>query len=483
MPNFYNYFNESDIDAYSLENYVTAQFPRSPTELWNMEAEIQAASAKFADQVTSSKIKQLHEDGQFVKDAVNNARQNSADPLINKGWKTVSILLMGGMKVIIHTPYLRKNWKKITGRTRRKRGKSGSGIYPVLQAIGIKDRVSPATRDEIALLTVQAASYQEAIQMLARRGISCSTSTLERIATATAQADISLRDIALSSAMDIAVPADGPLAGKRVRIGIDGGRTRTRKNKKGRKTKKGRHRFETPWREPRILVIDLLDEAGGYDSIKLPLYDVLIDDADATFYLLIGYLRLLGAAHAEVVEFISDGAEWIWDRVDQMRIQAEIPETKFIKILDFYHASEHLSEAVELCKNLSSKERKKLYKKLRHILRHKPKGIEIVIEKLKQMGEKHQLGEDMISALKYFEKHIKHMAYANYVDMKLPIGSGQVESAVRRVINLRFKAPGTFWNEKTAEKLMHLRAFFKVGRWNELMQRLLTERFLIPYFG
>jgi hypothetical protein len=33
--------------------------------------------------------------------------------------------------------------------------------------------------------------------------------------------------------------------------------------------------------------------------------------------------------------------------------------------------------------------------------------------------------------------------------MKLPVGSGQVESAVRRVVNLRFKAPGSFWKEAT----------------------------------
>jgi hypothetical protein len=46
---------------------------------------------------------------------------------------------------------------------------------------------------------------------------------------------------------------------------------------------------------------------------------------------------------------------------------------------------------------------------------------------LKQIGKKHQLGEDMISALKDFEKHIKHMAYANSVDMKLPIGFGQAD--------------------------------------------------------
>jgi len=43
----------------------------------------------------------------------------------------------------------------------------------------------------------------------------------------------------------------------------------------------------------------------------LPLYDALIGDAEATWALVIGYLRLLGAAHAEVVECIADGAEWI----------------------------------------------------------------------------------------------------------------------------------------------------------------------------
>jgi hypothetical protein len=45
----------------------------------------------------------------------------------------------------------------------------------------------------------------------------------------------------------------------------------------------------------------------------------------------------------------------------------------------------------------------------------------------------------------------------------LSIGSGQVESAVRRVINLRFKAPGSFWTETTVSGLMHLRAACKAG--------------------
>jgi hypothetical protein len=115
-----------------------------------------------------------------------------------------------------------------------------------------------------------------------------------------------------------------------------------------------------------VIVIDVLDDEGKTDALRLPLYDVVIDDADATFSLIVGYLRLLGAAYAQQVEFISDGADWIWERVDRLVSQAEIPQEKLVLVLDFYHASEHLWEAVCLCPGLSKKERTKLYKKLRH---------------------------------------------------------------------------------------------------------------------
>ena len=348
--------------------------------------------------------------------------------------------------------------------------------------MGISDGVSPATRSEIALHTIQAGSYQEAIQMLERKGLKIGTSTLERIASATAYSDISLRDAALSSAMDLPISPDAPLAGKRIRASIDGGRTRTRKKKKGRKTNKGRHGFETAWKEPRILVIDLINENGTYDSLRFPLYDVLIADADACFNLLIGYLRFLGAAHCEIFEFVSDGAEWIWNRVDQMLVQAEIPISKAFLILDFYHASEHLFGAVELCKSLSKKERDQLYMKLRHTLRHDPNGVSQVIEHLQGMAITRR-GKKMKEAIRYFQNHTDHMEYAHLDDMNLPIGSGQVESAVRRVINLRFKSNGTFWKEETAERLMHLRAQFKTGRWEELMCRVLTKEFKMPSFS
>jgi len=80
---------------------------------------------------------------------------------------------------------------------------------------------------------------------------------------------------------------------------------RTRRTHRGRKTAKGRHGFAVPWREPRVLVLDILDEHGQPERLRLPLYDVLIGNAEAIWALVIGYLRLLGAAYADVVEFIA----------------------------------------------------------------------------------------------------------------------------------------------------------------------------------
>jgi hypothetical protein len=277
------------------------------------------------------------------------------------------------------------------------------------------------------------------------------------------------------------VAVDGPLCGKRVRVSTDGGRVRTRKARRGRKTAKGRQAFSTPWREPRVIVIDVLDDEGQSDPLRLPLYDVLVDDADATFSLIVGYLRLLGAAYAQQVVFISDGADWIWERVEDLVSEAEIASEKLVLVLDFYHASEHLWKAVCLCPGLSKKARTKLYQKLRHILRHDPDGAQQVIDELRTKRKRDQ-GKKMRKALGYFEKHLAHMTYADFDEMNLPVGSGQVESAVRRVVNLRFKSPGSFWKKEHVEKLMHLRAYFKAGRWNELIKRVITGEFDRPRF-
>jgi hypothetical protein len=465
----------------SLEALLDEPFPRTPEDLLQLEQRLATAAGQVADQMVLRQMTRAHEDETFVRQAIAHARAQCPVPLVHKGFRTTSVLLLGGTRFVLETPYLREERRGRRGR-RHKRGSHGTGCSPVLEALGIADRVSPATRSEIALHMVQAASYRGAAAMLARRGLACDVSHLVRISTATAETSRRLRDAALAAARSLPVPPNGPLAGKRVRVSLDGGRVRTRRRRRGRKTVTGRHGFSTPWREPRLLVIDILDDQGQPDRLRLPLYDGLIGDAEAVWALLIGYLRLLGAAYADVVEFIADGAEWIWHRVERLSRLAEIPAAKLVEVLDFYHASQYLSETLATCHHMPKAQRQALYKRLRHALRYQTEGVEVVQEALRALATT-QRSKAITRALRYVEAHAYRMRYVTLEARKLPIGSGQVESAVRRVVNLRFKAPGSFWTATTVSGLMHLRAAFKAGRWDEVMLGLLTGTFQTPSFA
>jgi hypothetical protein len=465
----------------ALEAVLAEPFPRTPQAMLQLEQRLSTAATQTADQIMLVQVTRAHEAETFVTQAIAQARAQSPVPLVHKGFRMTSVLLLGGTRMVIETPYLREDRRGRRGRRRRTRGLHGAGCYPVLEALGITDRVSPATRSEIALHVVQAASYREAAAMLARRGLVCDVSSLVRISTATAEASTRLRDAALAAALRLPVSPHGPLAGKRVRISLDGGRVRTRRRRRGRKTAQGRHGFSTPWREPRVLVIDILDDQGRPDRLRLPLYDVLMGDAEAVWALLIGYLRLLGAAYADVVEFIADGAEWIWHRVERLSRLAEIPAAKLVEVLDFYHASQYLYETLATCRTMPKAQRQALYKRLRHALRHQTNGVEVVQEAVRALVPTCR-SKAMKRALDYLETHAHRMRYVTLEARKLPIGSGQVESAVRRVVNLRFKAPGSFWTETTVSGLMHLRAAFKAGRWDEIMNGVLTGTFPAPSF-
>ena len=50
-----------------------------------------------------------------------------------------------------------------------------------------------------------------------------------------------------------------------------------------------------------------------------------------------------------------------------------------------------------------------------------------------------------------------------------------MESAVRRVVNLRMKSASVLWTEDHAEGILHLRAHAKAGRWDELELSVLGQ--------
>ena len=68
--------------------------------------------------------------------------------------------------------------------------------------------------------------------------------------------------------------------------------------------------------------------------------------------------------------------------------------------------------------------------------------------------------------LNYFLKNRHRFAYTTMVGLGLPRGSGAVESAIRRVINLRIKGASIYWLPESVDAILLLRSFYKSGRWN-----------------
>jgi hypothetical protein len=176
-----------------------------------MEQQLYTTSARVGDHILLMKIIAAHNDRECIKQSVDEARERSDVPLVNTGWKETSVFLLGGSRLVIKTPYLREDHTGKRGRKHTKRGKKGHGVYPVLEALGIREGVSAATRGEIDLYTVQTGSYHEAQALLARRGLCCDISTLTHIALSTAHTAIGLRDAALETATSLPIPVDGPL--------------------------------------------------------------------------------------------------------------------------------------------------------------------------------------------------------------------------------------------------------------------------------
>jgi hypothetical protein len=186
------------------------------------------------------------------------------------------------------------------------------------------------------------------------------------------------------------------------------------------------------------------------------------------------HLHRLGAAQAEVVVFLADGAPWIWERLGWVVKRVGLDQKKVAYALDWCHALHHVGLALAAV-GLPEAEHRRVFKKLRKGLM---KGeAAAVLNELERLGEKHGMLEAMVTPVAYLDKHLEagHLDYDEMRRRGLPIGSGAIESAIRRVVNQRLKGNGLMWCEGNAEGMLLLRAAALTGRWDEEMQRALQS--------
>ena len=79
-----------------------------------------------------------------------------------------------------------------------------------------------------------------------------------------------------------------------------------RRKKRGPKTKKGRNRFHTDWKEPKLLILYVVGDDGATVSDVGPDHRRHAPGPEAVFALLLSYARQIGLNAADKVLFIAD---------------------------------------------------------------------------------------------------------------------------------------------------------------------------------
>jgi hypothetical protein len=321
---------------------------------------------------------------------------------------------------------------------------------------------------EVSMLAAMLSSFEETSRVFKDRGVCLGINTIRRIA----QRYASRAKIAQAIEQ---YPVSETLGQRRVIISTDGGRIRIRKNKRGPRTKKNRQRYTTDWREPKLVMIYTVDAHGKMDHSFIPIIEGTLKGPGAVFGLLRYHLRQLNIGTADKILFVADGARWIWKRVPELIKTLGLSGSNVYELVDFYHAVEHLAKAAGLKKNWKRSEKKRWIRKHRRLLL---KGhTDQVISAIKVLCRGRN-SKGIITERNYFIRNQHRMRYLEISEQKLPIGSGAMESAIRRVVNLRMKGACIYWLEKTAEAMLMLRSYYKAGRWNLLKHQSFSLSFL-----
>ena len=325
--------------------------------------------------------------------------------------------------------------------------RSGSRrIRPFAQSAGVKARgCSRRLQRALTDLGADLPYAQVMDKMVEHYGIMIAESTIQRITLHHAK-EIQRRSKGQPQGLPKAVAAQQTFI-----IEMDGTMVPTVRNDSAQgDRRKGK---SVQWQEAKVSL------AHVQGSKELSYAATLMGDVDTAGKQLRACAKRAGFGKGHHAHGVGDGAPWIAHQVRQRF------GSQGSYLLDFYHVCEYLGAAAHAIEVQPAAQQAWCAQQKDRL---KTRGLESVLDELQAHLELPQVPDEEAPVRRchrYLSQRQDQLDYEAAISRGLPIGSGEIESAHRYLIQKRLKLPGSWWLAANAENMLALRVNRANGEW------------------
>lgn len=159
---------------------------------------------------------------------------------------------------------------------------------------------------------------------------------------------------------------------------------------------------------------------------------------------------------------IADGASWIAEQID------EHFGTQGHYLVDFYHVCDYLAAAAKGC---SSDPDTWLEQQKNELKANRSHTVLAALLPHIEASTLEDQNAPVRKAYRYLHNRRHQLDYQGALEKKLPIGSGEIESAHRYLVQQRLKRPGAWWTPENINFMLALRLARANRRWDDYWKR------------
>ena len=173
--------------------------------------------------------------------------------------------------------------------------------------------------------------------------------------------------------------------------------------------------------------------------------------------------KVAGFGSNSRIHAVGDGADWIATQVEEkFGAQGEY-------LVDFYHVCDYVSAAAKVVTNTTQLAKVWMDEQKQRL--KTGRAAEVIIHALQPHLEPASVANEDDAPVRqchrYLSNRTHQLDYQRALANDLPIGSGEIESAHRYIVQKRLKLAGSWWRAENADHMLALRLNRANHRWSE----------------